>query len=103
MIITGSNLRSGTADNDINVDKGLSVVDWDYIGAVAGGSDTAWFLLDSSLHELNWFWRVRPEFKQDHSFETDMALFKARTRFSVGFSDWRGVWGSAGDGAAYSG
>ena len=97
-IILDSNLRSGTADNDANYFKGLlKVISWDWLS-----SSTAWFLLDSSQHELNWFWRIRPEFKQDNSFDTGMALFKARMRSSAGWSDWRGVWGSKGDGSAYS-
>ena len=48
-------------------------------------------------------YRIKPEFKQDNAFDTGMALFKTRTRFSNGWSDWRGIWGSLGDGAAYSG
>lgn len=97
-ILLNSTLRSGTADNDANYYKGLlKVISWDWLS-----SSTAWFLLDSSQHELNWFWRIKPEFKQDNSFDTGMALFKARMRSSVGWSDWRGVWGSKGDGAAYS-
>jgi phage major head subunit gpT-like protein len=96
-ILTSSNLRSGTADNDANYYKGIvKVVGWDWLS-----SSTAWFLIDSSVAQLNWFWRVRPEFKQDNSFDTGMALFKVRMRLSKGWSDWRGVWGSAGDGAAY--
>lgn len=97
-LIVDSTLRNGTADNDMNFYKGtLKIVPWIYLS-----STTAWFLMDSSLHELNWFWRIRPEFKQDDSFDTDEALFKVRTRFSRGWSDWRGVWGSKGDGAAYA-
>jgi len=97
-IITKSQLRSGVADNDYNYYQGmLKVISWDWLS-----STTAWFLLDSSLHELNWFWRVRPEFKQDNSFDTGYALFKTRMRCSKGWSDWRGVWGSKGDGGAYS-
>lgn len=101
-ILVGSNLRSGQTStgnvNDINVYKGaLKIVSWDYLS-----SETAWFLLDSDLHELNWFWRIRPEFKQDQTFDTGMALFKARMRFSRGWSDWRGVWASKGDGSGYS-
>jgi len=96
--ITNSSMRSGTADNDMNYYKGmLKVVDWDWLS-----SSTAWFLLDSSQHELNYFWRVRPEFKQDNSFDTGMALFKTRMRCSQGWSDWRGVYGSKGDGASYT-
>lgn len=97
-ILTNSKLRPGTADNDFNYYEGLlKVISWDWLT-----STTAWFLIDSSEHELNWFWRVRPEFKQDNSFDTGMALYKSRMRASRGWSDWRGFWGSAGDGAAYS-
>jgi len=97
-ILTQSTLRSGTADNDFNYYKGIvQVVGWDWLS-----SSTAWFLIDSSVHQLNWFWRVRPEFKQDNSFDTGMALFKVRMRCSRGWSDWRGVWGSKGDGLSYS-
>lgn len=97
-ILLNSTLRSGTADNDANYYKGLlKIISWDWLS-----SSTAWFLLDSSQHELNYFWRVRPEFKQDNSFDTGMALFKARMRCSMGWSDWRGVWGSKGDGLSYT-
>jgi len=97
-ILTNSQLRPGTANNDFNYYQGLlKVISWDWLS-----SSTAWFLLDSSEHELNWFWRVRPEFKQDNSFDTGMALFKARFRASRGWSDWRGVWGSEGDGTSFT-
>ena len=97
-ILTNSKFRPGTADNDFNYYEGLlKVISWDWLT-----STTCWFLIDSSEHELNWFWRVSPEFKQDNSFDTGMALYKARFRASKGWSDWRGVWGSAGDGAAYA-
>lgn len=97
--IVKSEKRSETGDNDMNYYSmmGLQVMSWHYLS-----SSTAWFLIDSSLHELNWFWRVQPEFKQDNSFDTGAALYKTRERFSRGWSDWRGVWGSAGDGASYS-
>lgn len=97
-VIVDSNLRSDSADNDLNFYKGkLKIVVWDWLT-----STTAWFLLDSRMHELNWFWRIQPEFKQDTAFDTGMALYKTRTRFSNGFSDYRGVWGSKGDGQAYA-
>jgi len=95
--ITNSSMRSGTADNDLNYYRGMvKVVDWDWLT-----SSTAWFLIDSSVHQLNWFWRIQPEFKQDASFDTGMALYKTRMRASRGWSDWRGVWGSKGDGSGY--
>lgn len=97
-LVVDSNLRQGTADNDMNFYKGkFTIISWIYLT-----STTAWFLLDTSNHELNWFWRKRPEFKQDDLFDTDVAVYKSSMRLSKGFSDWRGVWGSKGDGAAYS-
>ena len=97
-LIIDSSLRQGTADNDANFYKGtLKIISWIYLS-----STTAWYLIDSKLHELQWFWRIRPEFKQDDSFDTDEALFKTRMRLSKGFSDWRGVWGSKGDASSYA-
>lgn len=91
-ILMGSTGRTGTNYNEINPYAGrLNILTWDYL------DDTqAWFVLDSKIHQLNFFWRVQPEFTQDESFDTDAALYKTRCRFSVGFSDWRGVWGSTG-------
>jgi len=86
--------------NDINPYKDkYELLVWDYLSAAAGGSDTAWYLQDTALHELNFFWRKRPVFEQDNSFTTDEALFKGKMRFSNGWSDWRGFGGSTGAGA----
>lgn len=97
-LIIDSPMRSGTADNDMNVYKGkLDIIDWIYLT-----STTAWFLIDSSEHELNWFWREKPQFKSDELFDTEYAVYKSTMRLSRGWSDWRGVWGSQGDGASYT-
>lgn len=98
-LIVDSTLRQGTADNDVNFYKGkFKIIPWRYLT-----STTAWFLLDTTVHELNWFWRKKPAFKQDELFDTEVAVYKSSMRLSRGWSDWRGVWGSQGDGAAYSG
>jgi len=91
-VLMQSTGRTGTNYNEINPYQGrLKVIIWDYLA-----STTAYWIIDSGLHQLNFFWRVRPEFSQDESFDTDAALYKTRCRFSVGWSDWRGVWGSTG-------
>ena len=98
-IVFKSNLRSGTADNDFNPYLNeVKVVEWLYMDR----NQTHWFLLDGDQHKVTWFWREQNNFSQDEAFETDAALYKVRERFSTGFSDWIGVWGSQGDGAAYS-
>lgn len=75
---------------------GIEIVVLDYLSAAAGGSDTAWFLQDGSRHELNFFWRVRPEFKWEEDFDTFVAKYRGYMRYSMGVSDWRGLIGSTG-------
>lgn len=91
-VLMKSTGRTSTNYNEINPYAGrLNVQVWDYLDQTQ-----AWFVLDSGLNQLNFFWRVKPEFSQDEAFDTDTALYKTRCRFSIGFSDWRGVWGSTG-------
>lgn len=97
-LIVDSEKRQGTADNDMNPYKGkFKIIDWDYLT-----STTAWFLIDDSEAELNWFWRRKPTFKDDELFDTEFAVYKSTMRLSYGHSDWRGVWGSKGDASAYA-
>ncbi len=98
-ILLNSNLRTGTANNDINPYQGaLKLVVWPFLAAAAGGSDTAWFVLDSSLHQLNFFKRSDRGLEgPDWDFDTKTARWSVDVRHSVGFSGWRGVYGSKGD------
>lgn len=97
-ILVQSSLRPGTANNDTNIYEGaFNIIPWRYIT-----STTAWFLADKSNHQLNFFWRSRPEFKSDYNFDSDAALYKVKFRVSAGWSDWRGIVGSKGDGQVYS-
>jgi hypothetical protein len=110
IIITKSDQRSGTANNDANVNKmaeytggRLKVIVWDYLGAAAGGSDTAWFLL-SPQHKVTWKWRVKTEIKklpEAIGATNDVMFWKARYREAHGWSNFIGVWGSKGDSQAY--
>ena len=75
---------------------GIEVVVMDYLSDAAGGSDTAWYLQDASRHELNFFWRIRPEFKWEESFDDFVSKYRGYMRYSFGASDWRGIMGSTG-------
>jgi len=94
-----STLRVGTANNDINPYQGrLRIIVWDRIGSGAGGSDTAWFLLDSSEHKLIYFNRLDTGLQgPEYDFDNDVAKWKDGFRVRPGWSDWRGVYGSLGD------
>lgn len=98
-ILLNSSQRVGTANNDINPYQGaLKLVVWDFLASAAGGSDTAWFLLDSSLHALTFFNRSDRGLEgPDWDFDTKTARWSVDVRHSIGFSGWRGVYGSKGD------
>jgi phage major head subunit gpT-like protein len=99
--ILGSNNISTTGNgtgitNDKNIVQGqLKVVVMDYFT-----SSTNWFLIDPTVAELNFFWRKRLEFKQEDDFSTMQAKYRGYMRFSAGYSDYRGIFGSLGTGAA---
>jgi len=112
--ITKSMNRSGTADNDINVNNmkeytggQLNVIVWDYLGAAAGGSDTAWFLLamNNPAYGISVGWRHKPEVKKlDESVgvKNQVMYWQYYFRIALGWLNWRAVWGSQGTGAGYS-
>jgi len=102
-IITNGKLRPNTANNDINIYDGIiTVISTKWINAQNGGSDTAWFLVDSMKSPLIYFNRKGIttsiyETKSNKNVTTDYY-----TRYQVGNDDFRGIWGSKGTGAAYS-
>ena len=109
--IIGSPARSATADNDLNYyfqHEDIDVLVNPWMSSLStnstrgSGTDLYWFILLKGKHNLNFFMRMPKEFSQEQDFDTDTLKVKAYTRFSYGWSDWRGVWGSKGDGAAYS-
>lgn len=82
--------------NDKNVIKDqLEIVVLDYMN-----DDGRWFLLDPIVAELNFFWRKNLEFSNTEDFDTMVAKYRGYCRFSVGYSDYRGIFGSKGTGAA---
>jgi phage major head subunit gpT-like protein len=90
-----TNGAGGTYNSDKNTLPNLRVVVMDYFT-----SNTAWFLIDPTVAELNFFWRRRLEFKNTEDFDTMQAKYRGYMRFSAGYSDYRGIFGSAGNGAA---
>ena len=100
-ILMNSVQRTGTSNNDINAYKGrLDVVVWDYLGSAAGGSDTAWYIYDRAVHELNWFNRSDRGLEgPDWDFDTKTARWSVVCRWSAGWSNWRGFYGSLGTNA----
>lgn len=92
--LLGSEYRPYEANNTVNptrADK-LSMQDWNYL------TDTdAWFVVaGKSDHDLNFITRTDLEYQYDDDFDTGDMKNKAFQRFSVGYGDWRGTYGSPG-------
>lgn len=88
----------GGNDNDTNeyiASHGLKIVVMDYLSGEEGG-ETMWFVQDSSQHEMNFFWRIKPEFKWAEEFDNFIAKYRGYCRYSYGYSDFRGIVGSKG-------
>jgi len=92
--LTKTELRPGTADNDVNA-----------IGFTAGGlpegymvndfltSAYPWFLL-TNIDGLSYMERVKFETDMQVDFVTDNLLVKGYERYSFGYYNWRAIWGS---------
>ena len=57
---------------------------------------TAWFLLSTKSHKLNWYWKRKVTLTQTVDHNTDAALYKGTFRAVPDFRYWQGVVGSTG-------
>ena len=94
--IMKSELRPGTADNDINAVRSMGVVPGGTIVNHYLTDTDAWFLLTDIPNGLKHFNRVALETSMDGDFDTGNVRYKARERYSFGVSDPLGIWGSPG-------
>lgn len=114
LIVTKSTNRSGTSDNDKNVfgmkeytGGSLNVIVWDFLSVAGGGSNTAFFVGDTSSmnNKLTWKWGQKPKVAQldkATGAKSDVLYFKESFHYSLGWSDFRPWVGSKGDGLTYA-
>jgi hypothetical protein len=94
--ILKSPLRVSTADNDINALKNMGMIPEGYrINNFLTDSD-AFFIMTDAPNGLKHFVRAPLRTAIEGDFDTGNTRFKARERYSFGFSDPRGVFGSPG-------
>ena len=94
--VLNSNLRPGSADNDANALKNMGMLPE---GAVVNHflTDTdAFFIKTDAPNGLKYFNRSAIKTAMEGDFDTGNMRFKARERYSFGFSDWRCLFGTPG-------
>jgi len=91
-----STLRTATADNDINAIKSMGLIPEGYSVNHYLTDTNAWFLITDAPNGLKMFERspIKTAFEGD--FDTGNVRYKARERYSFGWSDPRGAYGSPG-------
>jgi len=94
--LMASNLRVGTADNDVNAIKSTGMLPGGYtINDYLTDTD-AFFVKSDAPNGLKHFERMALSTAMDPDFDTGNMRYKARERYSFGFSDPRAVFGSPG-------
>jgi hypothetical protein len=89
-------LRVGTADNDINALKNNGSIPEGYTVNHWLTDTNAWFLSTDVPNRLKHFVRPPMQTSMDGDFDTGNVRYKARERYSFGVSDPLGIFGSPG-------
>lgn len=94
--ILKSALQNDTANNAINALRAMGIFP-DGVKVNHYLTDADAFFIRTNVDEgLKLFQREEAEFAQDEDFDTSNLKYKAYERYSTGWSDWRGLYGSPG-------
>jgi len=88
--------RVGTSDNDINAIRNMGMIPEGYAVNHYLTDTDAWFIKTDVPNGLKHFVRTAVSTNMEGDFETGNVRYKARERYSFGWSDWRGIFGSPG-------
>lgn len=91
-----STLRVGTADNDVNAIRNMGMLPEGYTVNHFLTDPDAWFVKTDAPNGFKHFERSPLRTSMEADFDTGNMRFKARERYSFGFSDPRCVFGSEG-------
>jgi len=87
--------RPGTDTNDVNAMKAMGLVPEVVVNHYLTDTD-AWFLRTNAPHGMKHWERRADAFDMDNDFDTENAKYKATARYSFGWTDPRGLFGSPG-------
>jgi hypothetical protein len=94
--LTQSQLRVGTADNDINATRNMGMIPEGYVVNHYLTDPDAFFIKTDIPNGFKLFQRSPIRTSMEGDFDTGNVRYKARERYSFGFSDPRCVFGSPG-------
>lgn len=94
--IVKSVLQNDTANNAVNVLKMLNVFPEGIVVNPYFDDPDAWFIRTNCGEGLTHYTRKALMFDQDNDFDTRNLKAAALQRYSAGWSNWRGIYGSGG-------
>ena len=94
--ILKSPARVGTADNDLNALSSKGMLPQGYVVNNYLTDTDAFFIKTDVPNGMKMFNRANLKTAMEGDFDTGNVRYKARERYSFGFSDWRGMFGSPG-------
>jgi hypothetical protein len=94
--LLSTELRVGTTDNDINALKSMGAISEAFTVNHWLTDTNAWFLSTDVPNGLKHFVRSPMANSMDGDFDTGNVRYKARERYSFGWSDPLGIFGSPG-------
>jgi hypothetical protein len=89
-------LRVGTTDNDVNAIKTMGSIPEGFRVNHFLTDTNGWFLITDVPNGMKHFERTPLQNSMDGDFDTGNVRYKARERYSFGWSDPLGIWGSSG-------
>ena len=91
-----TDLRVATADNDLNAIKSMGAIPEGYTVNHFLTDNNAWFIKTDVPNGMKHFVRTAMSTGMDGDFDTGNVRYKARERYSFGWSDPLGMWGTSG-------
>jgi hypothetical protein len=95
-VLLKSVLRAGTTNNDINPVKSIGLLDEGAAVLSRLTNANAWWVQTDAPEGMKLLMRRALEKTMEGDFETDSMRYKATERYQVGWTDPRGMYGTAG-------
>ena len=94
--IMNSKGQTGTANNDANAIKDMGMLPGGIVTNVYLSDPDGWYITTNAQDGLKHFVRRKLKRGMEGDFETGNLRYKSSERYSFGWTDWRGIFGSSG-------
>ncbi len=92
-----------SSNNALNIYRGMiDVMATKFLDSVNGGSNTAWYVVNQGVHKLFHDTRQEKRLEMDTNIRNKVVTFTVDARWADHAREWKGTWGSKGDGLSYS-